>query len=138
MKNSFSICFSTSHWSGRRVSNPQPPAWKAGALPIELLPLLILQSGLYPNSKIWSSGVRWIRTTEDEVSRFTVCPIWPLWYYPKNKKRAEEGTRTPDQLITNQLLYQLSYSGFFVFYKELPPKKGIAKVIILLNSTKNY
>lgn len=24
--------------SGRRVSNPQPPAWKAGALPIELLP----------------------------------------------------------------------------------------------------
>ena len=25
--------------------------------------------------------------------------------------RAREGTRTPDQLITNQLLYQLSYSG---------------------------
>ena len=24
--------------SERRVSNPQPPAWKAGALPIELLP----------------------------------------------------------------------------------------------------
>ncbi len=33
-----------------------------------------------------------------------VCPL--------HKKRAEEGTRTPDQLITNQLLYQLSYSGF--------------------------
>ena len=27
------------------------------------------------------------------------------------KNGAEEGTRTPDQLITNQLLYQLSYSG---------------------------
>jgi hypothetical protein len=25
--------------------------------------------------------------------------------------RAGEGTRTPDQLITNQLLYQLSYTG---------------------------
>ena len=25
-------------WSGKRVSNPQPPAWEAGALPIELLP----------------------------------------------------------------------------------------------------
>jgi hypothetical protein len=25
-------------WSGRRVSNPQHPAWKASALPIELLP----------------------------------------------------------------------------------------------------
>ena len=32
----------TSHrealWSGRRGSNPQQPAWKAGTLPIELLP----------------------------------------------------------------------------------------------------
>ena len=27
------------------------------------------------------------------------------------KKRANRGTRTPDQLITNQLLYQLSYIG---------------------------
>ena len=25
-------------WSGRRDSNPQPSAWKADALPIELLP----------------------------------------------------------------------------------------------------
>ncbi|MCW3118418.1 MAG: hypothetical protein JWM28_2500 [Chitinophagaceae bacterium] len=30
--------------------------------------------------------------------------------------RAEEGSRTPDLLITNQLLYQLSYFGLF---KEL-------------------
>ena len=30
-------------------------------------------------------------------------------------KRAEEGTRTPDQLITNQLLYQLSYFGLILF-----------------------
>lgn len=28
-------------WSGRRDSNPQPSAWKADALPIELLPLTI-------------------------------------------------------------------------------------------------
>ena len=27
--------------------------------------------------------------------------------------RADEGTRTPDRLITNQLLYQLSYIGCF-------------------------
>ena len=43
-------------------------------------------------------------------NRFTVCPIWPLWYcpcilYSEEKRRAEEGTRTPDQLITNQLLW---------------------------------
>ena len=30
---------SSFYWSERRVSNPQPPAWKAGALPIELLSL---------------------------------------------------------------------------------------------------
>ncbi len=29
----------------------------------------------------------------------------------KQSNRATGGTRTPDQLITNQLLYQLSYSG---------------------------
>ena len=28
-------------------------------------------------------GRRWIRTTEVEDSRFTVCPIWPLWYSPE-------------------------------------------------------
>lgn len=39
---------------------------------------------------------------------FTVRPIWPLWYLPdsiKIKKRADGGIRTPDQLITNQLLW---------------------------------
>jgi hypothetical protein len=30
------------NWSGRRVSNPQHPAWKASALPIELLPPALL------------------------------------------------------------------------------------------------
>jgi hypothetical protein len=45
---------------------------------------------------------------------FTVRPIWPLWYLPStlvtkyNKElsfRADGGIRTPDQLITNQLLW---------------------------------
>ena len=30
-----------SYWSGRRGSNPQPSAWKADALPVELLPQTI-------------------------------------------------------------------------------------------------
>ena len=29
-------------WSGRRGSNPQPSAWKADTLPVELLPLVLL------------------------------------------------------------------------------------------------
>ncbi len=28
----------THKWSGKRGSNPRPPAWEAGALPTELLP----------------------------------------------------------------------------------------------------
>ena len=45
-------------WSGRRGSNPRPPAWKAGALPTELHPL-----------RFWSSytkngGAGRIRTFE--------------------------------------------------------------------------
>ncbi len=33
--------------------------------------------------------------------------------------RADEGTRTPDRLITNQLLYQLSYIGFYHLFNPL-------------------
>ena len=35
------------------------------------------------------------------------------------ESRADEGTRTPDRLITNQLLYQLSYIGFSSYVKQL-------------------
>ncbi len=38
--------------------------------------------------------------------------------------RASRGTRTPDQLITNQLLYQLSYTGLLiVFSKSITGKR---------------
>ena len=40
--------------------------------------------------------------------------------YPLHLNRAEEGTRTPDQLITNQLLYQLSYIGMYSKKKNVP------------------
>ena len=44
---------------------------------------------------------------------------------------ANEGTRTPDRLITNQLLYQLSYIGLYnkekngSFHPASDPKAGI-------------
>ena len=48
-------------------------------------------------------------------NRFTVCPIWPLWNAPNysifRKGGAGGRIRTPDLLITNQLLYQLSYTS---------------------------
>ena len=47
-------------------------------------------------------GGRWIRTTEGIASRFTVCPIWPLWNSPiLNCVGAGGRIRTPDLLITN-------------------------------------
>ena len=62
-------------------------------------------------------GGRWIRTTEVTDNRFTVCPLWPLGNSPiftcalKRELGAGRRTRTPDLLITNQLLYQLSYTS---------------------------
>ena len=75
-------------------------------------------------------GGEWIRTTEVVDNRFTVCPLWPLGNSPTNYEvlykacpaflsgrtaqfGAGERTRTPDLLITNQLLYQLSYTSRF-------------------------
>ena len=36
-------------WSGKRGSNPRPSAWKADALPTELLPLLNIELSLPMN-----------------------------------------------------------------------------------------
>ena len=70
-------------------------------------------------------GGRWIRTTEVTDNRFTVCPLWPLGNSPiftcalKRKLGAGRRTRTPDLLITNQLLYQLSYTSEFSFRSRI-------------------
>ena len=62
-------------------------------------------------------GSGWIRTTVDIVNRFTVCPLWPLGNTPifpcvlSTVNGAGGRIRTPDLLITNQLLYRLSYTS---------------------------
>jgi hypothetical protein len=62
----------------------------------------------YAEASVDGVGKDGFEPPNSEEDRFTVCCRWPLGYLPD---RAREGTRTPDQLITNQLLYQLSYSG---------------------------
>lgn len=100
--------------SGRRGSNPPPIAWKAIALPNELLPLLCR-----------FCGEEWTRTTELRRGQIYSLLQLPLCDFPNipmpdgSENRADEGTRTPDRLITNQLLYQLSYIGFFQRFKQL-------------------
>ena len=61
-----------------------------------------------------AGGRGWIRTIEARSNRFTVCPLWPLGNSPIFGfvvDGAGGRTRTPDLLITNQLLYQLSYTS---------------------------
>ena len=70
-------------------------------------------------------GRRWIRTIEAKRNRFTVCPLWPLGNSPISSfskikayclnSRLQWSWWTPDLLITNQLLYQLSYTSKFSF-----------------------
>src|SRR5262245_13722530 len=52
------------NWSGRRVSNSRHSAWKADALPTELLPHLVQGEGFEPSKAC--------------AGRFTVCSHWPL------------------------------------------------------------
>ena len=52
-------------------------------------------------------------------NRFTVCPLWPLGNSPIMKFISGAGgrIRTPDLLITNQLLYRLSYTSNLMLSK---------------------
>jgi hypothetical protein len=90
-------------WSGRRDSNSRPSAWKADALPIELLPRMVEREGFEP-SKAYAS-------------RFTVCPVWPLRYLSVQSKPtvrtygAGDWNRTSDRRFTKPVLYQLSYTS---------------------------
>ena len=89
-------------WSGKRGSNSRPSAWKADALPTELLPQKSAIFAGFPAAprkckQVWhfarlarelrlfsqTCGESRIRTYEGIASRFTVCPSWPLWYLPK-------------------------------------------------------
>ena len=79
------------HASGRRGSNPRPIAWKAIALPTELLP-----HDDWINLTCNESGQEWIRTTEVVDSGFTVRPIWPLWNLPNQHSHlSTKGYNTP-------------------------------------------
>ena len=83
------------NWLGRLDSNQRMQESKSCALPLGDAPA--------------NGGGDWIRTSEGDASRFTVCPLWPARELLHNG--ADGGTRTRNLLITSQLLYQLSYVG---------------------------
>ena len=110
-------------WSGRRGSNPRPSAWKADALPTELLPQ-------FPSEKIFFKrkarsvfyrafgGRRWIRTTEGINQQIYSLPHLATLVFSQNSLRTFEPMEgieptTPRLQITCS--GQLSYIGIVVF-----------------------
>jgi hypothetical protein len=105
--------------SGRRGSNPPPIAWKAIALPNELLPLVDLQFTIWEllqllinNSKTVfrkrSVGGGGFEPPKASPTDLQSAPFDHSGTPPTShckELRADGGIRTPDQLITNQLLW---------------------------------
>ena len=117
-----STCRRPLNQSGRRGSNPPPIAWKAIALPNELLPLLCRFVG--------KSGLEPLNSEED---RFTVCcnchyatsPLFYRWlgwsfisssrWRDSNPRQADYKSATlPTEL--HRLFTILSNNSFFVFW----------------------
>ena len=78
-----------------------------------------------------SGGSRWIRTTEDRSTDLQSVPFGHSGMLP-NIFRADRGTRTPDQLITNQLLYQLSYIGLMLQRFTKTNKRTLLFIALIL------
>ena len=113
-------------WSGRPGSNRPPEAWKATALPNELLPLLL---SIIKELFCGQSRVRTYVLVREQIYSLSPLTARPsaLFNYPP-LFWASRGIRTPDQLITNQLLWPTelhwqantknlikhSYTGYFL------------------------
>ena len=144
--------------SGKRDSNPRPPAWKASALSTELFPQITLfpanpfhvrsqqvqpchRKDIYNKVKICGCG--WIRTTEVERQQIYSLPHLAALEHTQDFKvhfRASSRTRTNDRWITNLVLYQLSYRGNSLFNPiiiSIIRRKCGAKVLLFFELT-NY
>ena len=60
-----------------------------------------------------SGGESRIRTYEGVSQQIYSLPPLAAWVSPQFEHGANGRIRTPDLLITNQLLYQLSYIGLY-------------------------
>ena len=78
--------------SERRVSNPQPPAWKAGALPIELLSLNLASM----RQPLLACGDRRIRTSEARATDLQSVPFGHSGISPKTSRRRDSNPRPTD------------------------------------------
>ena len=104
-------------WSELTDSNRQQSPWKGDTLPIELSSPNL---DFVPSTKLekWAEVDLNHRRRSQRIysppplttRASTLFQVF-LAFLAKNQCGANEGTRTPDPLITNQKLYQLSYVG---------------------------
>ena len=71
-----------------------------------------------------SSGGKWIRTTESDANRFTVCPLWPLGNSPISDMLFLLSRLAQLQIIAQRFLFCKNFFYFFLylylyFYKKL-------------------
>ena len=111
--------------SGRRGSNSRPTAWKAVALPTELLPQkvkLIFKIHESPTSGyylyLFSVGRGGFEPPKSKDNRFTVCPSWPLWYLPENHFVKEHSLKKR-HVKTARFLWECKIIPFFLLFKHL-------------------
>lgn len=89
-------------WSDRRASNPQPPAWQAGALPVELLPhkdclhSLVPRPTAYPIGKSRSSHLRYYK---------------PRFNHTPRQSWTNIGDSNPHHLLGRQRCYHYTNAG---------------------------
>ena len=102
-------------WSGKRDSNPRPSAWKADALPLSYS-----RSNRCGTTRLVEGGG--FEPPKASPADLQSAPFDHSGTPPRGralgtarlgaqKRRAGEGTRTPNRLITNEMLYQLSYAS---------------------------
>ena len=120
--------------SGKRDSNPRPSAWEADALPTELLPQTYFRTERPPKTsrtECWRRPEfpkRERKNTKSNVggdgfeppkayaSRFTVCPIWPLWYPPENSIFQNNVHPRRGAFRTTKIRIGFEFANFFVLY----------------------
>ena len=106
------LTFPKIQWSGKRDSNPRPSAWKADALANWAIPAF--ETNLFLGVNMVERGG--FEPPKAEPADLQSAPFGhsgtsPLWGSVWSYSGASEGNRTPDPLITNQLLCHLSYAG---------------------------
>ena len=120
---------------GRRIELPFP-AWKAGIIAIIRTPLG--SSRFCPTSAF--VGKDGFEPPKVKTSRFTVCPIWPLWYLPNlfyiADREPMEGIEPTTLRLQITRSSQLSYIGNVLF--QSPLFFGTAKIGIISYSPKTF